>query len=183
MKSSLPIQNRIQLLRCGFYDDFVGGGAASIAGMDQLRTSWSRWSRLEPTERTVVNLSGTLGVSKLVGGVFSIVTGEKQTSLRFIRLPSASRGITQKEWIINNFSMPIGCYAIDPSSDLLVVYEDQISTHYRLVVSLQLGRDRGRLIPCLQDSSPRPPRLQREGPSKSGYANYRAPDGRLLLPL
>ena len=132
MKNSLPIQYRIQLFQCGFHDDFVGTSAASIADrMNQLRTSWSGWSSLEPAARTVVNLPGTLGVSKLVGGVFSIVTGEQGTNLRFIRLPSASRGITQKEWTIDDFPMPIDCYATDPSSDLLIVYEDQSSTHSR----------------------------------------------------
>jgi hypothetical protein len=130
VKNSLPIQWRIRLFRWGVRDDFVGKSAASIC-MDRLRVSWSHWSRLEPAERTVVNLFGTLGVGKLVGGVFSIVTGKERTGLHFIRLPSVSRRITQKEWRIDDFSMPIDCYATDPSSDLLIVYEDQGSTHSR----------------------------------------------------
>ena len=101
--------------------------------MKQLQTHWSRWSRLESAEEqpAVVSLPGTPGLRNLVGGVFSAVTGEERTSLHFIRLPSSSRGIVQEKWIINNFPMPIDCYAIDPSSDLLIVYEDQSGEHSR----------------------------------------------------
>ena len=132
VKDSLLIQYRIQLFRCGFHDDFVRRNAAPIADrMDQLRTHWSRWSLLEPAETTVVNVSGTPGLRNLVGGVFSVVTGEQRKSLHFIRLPSSSRGIIQEEWIIDNFPVPIVCYAIDPSSDLLIVHEDQRDTNSR----------------------------------------------------
>ena len=99
--------------------------------MEQLETHRSRWSCLKQAETTVVDVPGTPGLSNLVGGVFSVVTGEQRTSLHFIRLPSSSRGIAQEEWIINDFQMPIECYATDPSSDLLIVYEDQSSEHSR----------------------------------------------------
>ena len=94
----------------------------------------SVWNNLRPTgyagvawnqQKKPVGLVGALGAYELMGGVFSTVTGEERTNLRFIRLPSASRGITQDEWRIDDFPMPILCYATDPSADLLIVYEDQ----------------------------------------------------------
>ena len=146
--------------------------------MKQLETHRSRWSCLEPAETMAVNLPGTLGAYKFVDGMFSAVTGEQRTSLHFIPLPPASGGITQKKWSIDNFPMPIDCYTTDPSSDLLIVYEDQSSEHSRYVVSLQPGRTRGWLILCRQDSSSHPSRLRRGGTSKSCFANYRTPGGR-----
>ena len=86
-----------------------------------------------------MKLSGTLGANEFVGGVFSTVVGEKRTSLHFIRLPSVSRGITQEEWTLNNLQMPIDGYTTDPSSDVLIVYEDQRVTHSRYVIPLQPG--------------------------------------------
>ena len=73
----------------------------------------------------VIDLSGDFGAYELVGGVFSTVTGEERTRLRFLRLPSACRRITREEWIIDGFPIPIDCYATDPSANLLIVYEDQ----------------------------------------------------------
>lgn len=126
VKQSSLIQYRIALFLCGFHDDFAGRGATSVAARrDQLQTHWSRWSRLDPAERTVVKLSGTLGANEFVGGVFSTVVGEQRTSLHFIRLPSVSRGITQEEWTLDDLQMPIDGYTTDPSSDVLIVYEDQ----------------------------------------------------------
>ena len=136
VKQSSLIQYRIQLFLCGFHDDFTGRSTASVdARRDQLREHWSRWSRLEPAERTVVNLPGVLGANEFVGGVFSTVVGEQHTSLYFIRLPSVSRGIKQKEWSLINFGMPIDGYTTDPSADVLIVYEDQRVTHSRYVIS------------------------------------------------
>lgn len=144
VKQSALIQYRIQLFLCGFHDDFTGPSDASVAARrDQLQTYWSRWSRLEPAERTVVKLSGVLGANEFVGGVFSTVVGEQRTSLHFIRLPSVSRGITQEEWTLDNLQIPVDGYTTDPSSDVLIVYEDQRIAHSRYVLSLQLGNNRG----------------------------------------
>jgi len=132
VKQSPLIQYHIQLFRCGFHDDFAGRSAASVsARRDQLETYWSRWSRLEPAERTVVKLSGNLGANEFVGGVFSTVVGEQRTSLYFLRLPSVSRGITQEEWTLHNLQMPVDGYTTDPSSDVLIVYEDQRTAYSR----------------------------------------------------
>ena len=140
VKESPLIQYRIQLFLCGFHDDFAGGSATSIAARrDQLQTYWSRWSRLEPAEKTVVKLSGTLGANEFVGGVFSTVVGEQRKCLHFIRLPSVSREITQEEWTLHDLQMPIDGYTTDPSSDVLIVYEDQVIAHSRQANSLQLG--------------------------------------------
>ena len=126
MEGSLLTQYRIQLFRHGFHDDLVGLNAMPIdVRLEQLEAHGLRWGCLEPAEEKPVGLVGALGAYELMGGVFSTVTGEERTSLRFIRLPSASRGITQKEWRIDDFPMPIVCYATDPSADLLIVYEDQ----------------------------------------------------------
>ena len=126
------IQYRLQLFRSGFHDDFVGRDAESTADrMKQLETHRSRWSHLERAEKIDIDVPGTPGLSNLVGGVFSVVTGEQRTSLHFIRLPSSSRGIAQEEWIIDDLQMPIDYYTTDPSSDLLIVYEDQSSEHSR----------------------------------------------------
>ena len=188
MKVSPLVQYRIQLFRCGFRDDFVGRNTVSIAyRKEQVEAQWSRWSRLQPAETTTVNLCGTLGANEFVGGVFSTVVGEKSTSLRFIRLPSSSRGIAQEEWTLNNLPMPINGYTTDPTSDLLIVYEDQststdtesTSEVPQYVVShTRPGRTWGRLILYRQDSPPHPSRLRREGTSKSCFANYRTPGGR-----
>lgn len=72
-----------------------------------------------------MKLSGMLGANEFVGGVFSTVVGEQRASLHFIRLPSVSRGIKQKEWTLNGLEMTIDGYTTDPSSDVLIVYEDQ----------------------------------------------------------
>ena len=130
VKHSSLIQYHIQLFLCGFHDDFTGRSAISVAArQDQLQSYWSRWTRLEPAERATVNLCGTLGANEFVGGVFSTVVGEQRTSLHFIRLPSISRGIAQEEWTLNNLPIPINDHTTDPASDLLIVYEDQISAH------------------------------------------------------
>ena len=132
MEGSPLTQYSIQLFRYGFHDDLVGQNTTPIdVRSKQLESHGSRWSCLEPAEEMPVDLFGALGAYELMGGVFSTVTGEERKSLRFIRLPSVSRGITQKEWRIDDFPMPIDCYATDPSSDLLIVYEDQSSTHSR----------------------------------------------------
>jgi len=132
VKQSPLIQYHVQLSLYGFHDDFSGRSAGSVAArLDQLRTYWSRWSRLEPAETTVVELSGPLGKHQLLGGVFSIVVGEQRTRLRFIRLPSVSRGIAQEEWYLDNLQIPIDGYITDPSSDLLIVYQDQSIAHSR----------------------------------------------------
>ena len=132
VKQSSLIQYRVQLFLYGFHDDFNGSSTDSVAArLDQLHAYWSRWSRLEPAERTVVKLSGTLGSNYFTGGVFSTVVGEQRTKLHFIRLPSISRGITQEEWTLENLQMPIDAYITDPSSDVLIVYEDQSIAHSR----------------------------------------------------
>ena len=132
VKQSALVQYRIQLFLCGFHDDFSGESSAPVATRrDQLHAYWSRWSRLEPAERTVVKLSGALGANEFVGGVFSTVVGEQRTSLHFIRLPSVSRGIMQEEWTLDDLEIPIDGYTTDPSSDVLIVYEDQRSAHSR----------------------------------------------------
>jgi hypothetical protein len=116
----------MQLFRCGFHDDFTGRSAASVAARrEQLDAYWSRWDCLNPAGGTVVKLSGILGANEFVGGVFSTVVGEHRTSLHFIRLPSISRGVNQEEWVLNNLETPIDGYTTDPSSDVLIVYEDQ----------------------------------------------------------
>lgn len=126
VKQSTLLQYRIQLFLYGFHDDLCGRSTAPVATrQDQLHTYWSRWSRLEPAERTFVKLSGTLGANEFVGGVFSTVVGEERTSLHFIRLPSVSRGITQEEWTLHDIQAPIDGYTTDPSSDVLIVFEDQ----------------------------------------------------------
>lgn len=132
VKHSSLIQYHIQLFMYGFHDDFGGQNTASVTTRrDQLDTYWSRWSRLEPAERTVVKLCGTLGANEFVGGVFSTVVGEQRTSLHFIRLPSISRGIMQEEWTLDDLQMPVDGYTTDPSSDVLIVYEDQRIAHSR----------------------------------------------------
>ena len=78
-----------------------------------------------------MKLSGVLGDNEFVTGVFSTVVGERRNNLHFIRLPSVSRGITQEEWTLNDLQMPIDGYTIDPSSDVLIVYEDQSISHSR----------------------------------------------------
>lgn len=138
VKRSSPIQYRIQLFLCGFHDDFTGRSTTSVAARrDQLRTYWSRWSRLEPAEVTVVKLSGILGANEFVGGVFSTVVGEQRTSLHFVRLPSVSRGIKKEEWSLDNLEMSVDGYTTDPSSDVLIVYEDQRTTNSRCVVPIR----------------------------------------------
>ena len=132
VKQSSLIQYRVQLFLYGFHDDFNGRRIGSVTTrLDQLRTYWSRWGRLEPAETTVVKLSGPLGKYELLGGVFSIVVGEQRTRLRFIRLPSVSRGIMQEEWTLDNLQIPIDGYITDPSSDVLIVYQDQSIEHSR----------------------------------------------------
>ena len=86
---------------------------------------------MQPAERKVVKLSGTLGANEFVGGVFSTVVGAKRTSIHFIRLPSISRGIMQEEWTLEDLQMPVDGYTTDPSSDVLIVYEDQRIAHSR----------------------------------------------------
>jgi len=132
VKQSPLIQYRVELFLYGFHDDFSGRSIGSVAARrDQLRTHLSRWSRLEPAEITVVKLPGPLGDHKILGGVFSMVVGEQLTRLHFIRLPSASRGITQEEWALDNLHIPIDGYVTDPSSDVLIVYQDQSTAHSR----------------------------------------------------
>ena len=132
VKQSSLIQYRVQLFLYGFHDDFNGRSTESVtARRDQLRAYWSRWSRLEPAETTVVKLSGPLGDYELLGGVFSTVVGEQRTRLRFIRLPSVSRGIAQEEWTLDNLQIPIDGYITDPSSDVLIVYQDLHIAHSR----------------------------------------------------
>ena len=163
-KHSLLIQYQIQLFLCDFHSGFSGRSAASIAARrGQLHNYWSPWNRLEPAERTAVNLCGTMGTNEFVGGVFSTAVGEKRTSLHFIRLPSISRGITQEEWTLNNLSMPIDGYSTDPTSDLLIVYEDQRFAYSRSVISLQLGNYRGRFEPRPSESACVFSRLLMEG--------------------
>ena len=131
-KQSSLIQYRIQLFLYGFHDDLNGRSIGSVtARRDQLRTYWSRWSCLEPAETTVVKLSGALGDNEFVGGVFSTVVGEQRTTLLFIRLPSVSRAIVQEEWTLDNLQIPIDSYTTDPSTDVLIVYQDQCITHSR----------------------------------------------------
>ena len=78
-----------------------------------------------------MKLPGILGGSEFVGGVFSTVVGERRTTLHFIQLLSISRGITQKEWALNDLQIPIDGYTFDPSSDVLIVCEDQRIFHSR----------------------------------------------------
>jgi len=130
VKQSSLIQYRIELFLYGFHDDFNGRNNRPVtARRDQLRTYWSRWSRLEPAETTVVKLSGALGANEIVGGVFSTVVGEERTKLHFIRLPSVSRGIAQEEWTLDNLQIPINGYTTDPSTDVLIMYQDQSIVH------------------------------------------------------
>ena len=137
VKQSSLIQYRVQLFLYGFHDDFTGRSVGSVtARRNQLDAYWSRWSRLQPAETTIVKLSGPLGDYKLLGGVFSTVVGEQRTRLRFIRLPSISRGIMQEEWTLDNLQIPVDGYITDPSSDVLIVYQDQSTTHSRQVPSL-----------------------------------------------
>lgn len=132
VKQSPLIQYRVQLFLYGFHDDFNGRSVGPVTTRrDQLIAHCSRWSRLEPAETTVVKLFEPLGDYKLLGGVFSIVVGEQRTRLRFIRLPSVSRGITQEEWALDNLQISIDGYTTDPSSDVLIVYQDQSITHSR----------------------------------------------------
>ena len=84
-----------------------------------------------------MKLSGILGANEFVGGVFSTVVGEQRTSLHFVRLPSVSRGIKKEEWSLDNLEMSVDGYTTDPSSDVLIVYEDQRTTNSRCVVPIR----------------------------------------------
>ena len=59
------------------------------------------------------------------------------TSLHFVRLPSVSRGIKKEEWYLDNLEMSVDGYTTDPSSDVLIVYEDQRTTNSRCVVPIR----------------------------------------------
>ncbi|TFK45308.1 hypothetical protein OE88DRAFT_1740408 [Heliocybe sulcata] len=115
---SVILQYKIELAVAGMED----GPPSSIDVSERLRrlrsyTKAWRGMAFAPDEEEIA----FDGYWELCGGV--LATSDGDSTLMFTKLPGPARGITLREWEIEDVGFPIRDFKMDPSQDLLVMLE------------------------------------------------------------
>ncbi|KDQ64393.1 hypothetical protein JAAARDRAFT_28021 [Jaapia argillacea MUCL 33604] len=139
IEENLSLQYKIELSVAGMEDgrNCTLSVAERLSRLKRLQQSWLelRWSE----EQTLVKSSRR--VWEIAGGVWGCTTGPR--GLFFAQLPSVLRGISSREWSIQDVGFTIRDFTIDPSQDLLVILELSNSAgHPRSLYFLSLSSGR-----------------------------------------
>jgi hypothetical protein len=101
------------------------GPPSSVTTADRLkllRDHQVAWKNLAWTKISIFPSHGLkLFTRMLVGGVLGL-TSQSGFSIHFTQVPSSFRGIEERSWTIE-ISFQVGYFTMDPSQDLLVVFE------------------------------------------------------------
>ncbi|OJT10824.1 hypothetical protein TRAPUB_12693 [Trametes pubescens] len=124
MDSDVRAQYKIELAAAGMED----GPPSTLTSAERLRVLKAHqeaWDKLAWTSREEVPMHQG-GVWELYGGV--LAQGDGSRTLAFKQLPSAIRGIEEREWRIEDVGVNIRDFGMDPAQDLLVVIENRMET-------------------------------------------------------
>ncbi|KIL67022.1 hypothetical protein M378DRAFT_159984 [Amanita muscaria Koide BX008] len=119
--STASLQYKIELAVAGQQDGSYGD---TFTRREMLKMHQKRWDGLEWTE--VLRVPTMPDYRGIYGGVFVQVSSETDT-LHLKRIPSQSRGIKEKNWILDlstlleENTITVGKFGMDPSQDLLVI--------------------------------------------------------------
>ena len=101
-------------------EDGLPSARTTAERLSILHARQTAWSRLAWTANEhVPNRGGDLW--NICGNVFARSEGKK--TLYFKQIPSAIRGIEGTEWVITDLGCKMTNIAMDPTQDLLVVFE------------------------------------------------------------
>ncbi|KZT72794.1 hypothetical protein DAEQUDRAFT_722413 [Daedalea quercina L-15889] len=116
---SAALQYKLELVKAG-QDDGRPSPLSPAERLAILKEHQAAWTELVPSyEKAAPMLTGQTW--ELYGGVFA--QGQGQSSINFRQLPSAIRGIDEKEWSINDIGFEIRDFGIDPAQNLLVAIQ------------------------------------------------------------
>ncbi|TFY52154.1 hypothetical protein EVJ58_g10171 [Rhodofomes roseus] len=119
-KESAVLQYKAELAKAGLEDHPTPRPLSAAERTQLLRKHQAAWSSLDISYEEVVPM--LVGQTwELYGGV--LAQGPDQSSLRFRQLPSALRGIEDKEWTIEDLGFEIRDFAMDPAQELLVAIQ------------------------------------------------------------
>lgn len=124
MDTDVRTQYKIELAAAGMED----GPPSTLTSAERLRVLKAHqeaWDKLAWTSREEVPMHQG-GVWELYGGV--LAQGDGSRTLAFKQLPSAIRGIEEREWRIEDVGVNIRDFGMDPAQDLLVIIENRMET-------------------------------------------------------
>ncbi|EGO05189.1 hypothetical protein SERLA73DRAFT_174170 [Serpula lacrymans var. lacrymans S7.3] len=111
------LQHKIELAAANMEEGSQSGLSTAVR-LDLLKRHQAAWNKLEWTSHKSLQILGG-HVWELYGGVFAQAKDTHNT-IFFRQLPSALRGIEEKEWEISIVEFQIRDFTIDPAQDLLV---------------------------------------------------------------
>lgn len=105
----------------------IDGPASDVVNLTRLRmlaAHQQAWRSVEWSQTTEITLTAAEvsleSAWEFLGGVLGLAAGCR---LRFIQVPSALRGIKEKQWVIEDIGFTIKDFGMDPSQDLLIILE------------------------------------------------------------
>jgi len=122
--ASPTIQYRLELLAASLEDDPRKDPLVMADRRALLQRYHSRWDKLQGDKREIIVLPAhTKRV--LEGDVLGCITdsGGGELDVHFIQLPSVSRGVRLKQWVVLGLPKCDTALKINPEADLLVVPE------------------------------------------------------------
>lgn len=118
------LQYRVELFAASAEDD-LRSTSVTVADRRALLDKYhSRWSKLQGDKWKSVPLP-THTNRILEGGVLGCIveSGDSKLDVHFFQLPSVSRGVRLKQWIVRGLPKCDATLTINPEADLLVVPE------------------------------------------------------------
>jgi hypothetical protein len=95
--------------------------AASRKMLEQYQNGWVdlKWA-------TELRVGSPRGLWELQGNIFARHTSAAST-IHFKQLPSESRNIKERDWVVNIRVAQVDDFNMDPTQDLLVIVESPVS--------------------------------------------------------
>ncbi|KAI0772792.1 hypothetical protein BD413DRAFT_34230 [Trametes elegans] len=122
MDQDVRLQYQVELGAAGM-EDGPPGTLTAAERLRMLKARQAAWDRLAWTSREEIPMCQG-GVWELYGGV--LAQGEGSRTLVFRQLPSAIRGIQEREWRLEDVGVNIRDFGMDPAQDLLLIIENRI---------------------------------------------------------
>ena len=122
--ASLAVQYRVDLFSAALENDPRDTSLVYSDRRARLEEYHSRWDRVAQAKQSSIELPPHLH-REIDGEVLACVreaAGDK-TDVTFIRLPSISRGIKKKEWVVRGLPKSGSALKMCPGLDMLVVSE------------------------------------------------------------
>ena len=101
------------------------GGLTTSERLELLRRYEACWKNIEWSEHNTIVSSGGR-IWEFYGNVWAQSKGSH--SIEFTQLPSRLRGIPMRQWTLR-FDFAVRDFSMDPSQDLLVTFEDNLTKY------------------------------------------------------